>query len=173
MAMSAVVTEHSSWKGLLGCLGTGVVVIGLVVWGVMLVKGRTDKKEARIHAEFLEPWIESVQAGTMAQAWQTLTTEAYRKDRSQAAVVENYRAAMEKLGRPMEVVIRSVISTVELGGGRTFQRTVTRWKWEKEPEVYLTLYLVDVPEAGFRLDAARLGGHNKQITPPNVPEGPW
>ncbi len=171
--MSAVVTEHSSWKGLLGCLGTGVVVIGLVVWGTVFVLGRNAKKEARIQAEFLDPWVEAVRGAKMAQAWESLTTETYRKDRPQAAVVENYRSAVEILGKPTQVEITSVNSTTELGGGRSFQRAVTRWQWEKKPEVFLTLELVDVPQAGFRLDAARLGGRNKQIPSPNVPAGPW
>ncbi|MCB1208094.1 MAG: hypothetical protein KDK97_02145 [Verrucomicrobiales bacterium] len=171
--MASMVSEQSSWKGLIGCLGTGAVVIGLGIWGVMTVWNRNADQETRIRAEFLDPWVQAVRDGTLPKAWETLTTESYRKAKPQATVAETYRSAVEMFGPVDNVRIVSVHGTTELGAGRSYQRTSTRWTWAKGQETVVIFDVVDVPETGFRVDDARLGPGVHQVESSKVAGGAW
>ncbi len=173
MTAKEATTASASWRGLLGCLGTGALVIGAIVWVVIYFVGKSKSVEERLAREWLTPYVEAIRSGRSGDAWENLTTEAYRAKYSREGLEETHRLALERFGAPKTVTITSAFGTTEISPRRKFHSTVTRWDWEKGPRFYLTFELVDVPGEGFRVDAFKFGGRHKQITPNEVPLGPW
>lgn len=170
------VHENTGWKGLIGCLGTGLAVIAAIVFVVIFVRGRDEKVRARIDGEFLQPWLKAAREGTMENAWATLTTENYRKTRPQADVAATYAAAARTFGKPVAVSIHGQ-QGVKVPGQSWHQRTATKWTWENGTTLHLIFNLVDVPGEGFRVESAAPGTFTKSQTgyhpPQGTPDGPW
>ncbi len=165
-------TPKGSWSSCLGCFLGGLVVLGLVVFGVRTMLERSRLKAERIQNEFLRPWVQALRQDP-GLAWQTLTTESYRKAHPQAAWLSHYQGLRQSWGAPGDVRIYTAMGAHEIGPGRSFERVVSYWKWERGPEFYLTFEVIDIPSQGYRVDAIRLGGLEDYIVPKEVPDGPW
>lgn len=171
-------TEISGWKGLFGCLGGGLLVLGLVGGIIWKVSETTRDKTGRITSEFLEPWFDAARDGRMEEAWATLTTDHYRAKYTKEAVAATYREAIKKFGPPRSASVVGVAGTKELLSGRPgYQRVGTRWVFGEDREIYLIFELVDEEGRGFRVDHASPGSFNRTATgyipPEGTPEGPW
>jgi hypothetical protein len=158
-----------SWKRLSGCFGGGILVILLIIAGVGYIRGKVEDTKARIHTEWLDPYLQLIREGTPETSWETLTTEKYRSQYSAVKYAENFRKMSGRIGDLELVTIFSLHGGWEAGAGRTYQTVKTKWKWVDGTEFFRTFELVDVPEVGFRLDKARLGN----LTPKEVPLDPW
>ena len=172
--------EITGWKGLVGCLGTGLLVLGVVGAVVWYFHRKDQDKSARIDREFLQPWFQAAREGRMDKVWETLGTENYRSRNPRAAVDATYRKAVENLGPLQSASVHVATGTTELLSERPAYESVgTKWIFGKDREIFLVFELVDQPGQGFRLDHARLGFTRKTglsggyHPPEGTPEGPW
>lgn len=144
-----------------------------LVFGFRYLQAQNQAKEARITGEWLDPWVAALQSERPWEAWENLTTEDYRKKTPREAWEKTYQTASKAWGKPTKVSIFTAHGAGEVGSGRSYQRTVTDWTFERGQTLLLTFELVDVPEKGYRVDAARLGGRKSYIAPADAPNGPW
>lgn len=173
--MSAV-SGKNSWKGLFGCLGVGMVVVGAAVFWVFQVQRMAEQKLARIDREFLQPWAEAVRGGAMESAWRNLTTDQYRRSFPRGAVESTYHDALLRFGLPVRATLHGQTGT-KTPGSPYLYRTATEWEWESGETLRLLFHLVDVPGEGYRVDRAGIGTLTKSMTgyhpPEGTPDGPW
>jgi len=148
-------------------------VLAGLAFGVRYLLSQQQSKEARIAGEWLNPWVEALKSENPSQAWENLTTEDYRKNTPREAWEQTYQSALKAWGKPTRVSIYSAQGAGEIGSGRRYERTITDWTFERGQTLMLTFELVDVPQKGYRLDAARLGGRKSYIAPADAPNGPW
>lgn len=169
--MSEPSVASSSWKGLFVVLTVAVLVIGGLVAGWRYLSGQAAATEARIHTEFITPYFEALEAGEAERAWRDLTTESYQTRYQQADFLANAATILAAYGKPATVEIVKVTDISE--PGRSFQRVRTDWTWEKGGPLTRIFQLVDVPDAGYRMDGATIDGRSLRVVPDAVAVGPW
>lgn len=165
-------TSGGSWRSCVGCLLGGLVVLGVLAGVGLHFYRRSAAQDERIDAEVIQPWARAAQHDTMAQAYRTLTTEAYRSRNSQEDVVHTYHTAIERWGPPREVSVIVSNGTYDATTERSFQRTRTSWVFERGTTLVLTFELVEDESGTLRVDAVSPGGAG-HLLPRDLPSGPF
>lgn len=167
-----VVQTRSKQGGCLVPLLVALAVLGAVGYGLWWLRGRSVAKEERLRARWLEPWVAAVRADDLARVWPTHTTERYRAGRSLEATQRTYREAVARWGAPRSVTLVSAHGTRDVVAGRSFERVVTSWVFERAG-LYVTYELVEASDGTVRVDGAHPGGYTASRVPNDAPEGPW
>ena len=144
-----------------------------LIAGVGHWRERLTAKEARIRAEWLDPYLAYLAKGTAESAWERLTTEGYRERHEKSDFVGNNQLVRERFGGIVSVEFIRAKPTWESLHDRRFEAVLTKWVWSKGLELNRTFELVDVPGVGYRLDGTKVGGRGGQVVPEEVPDGPW
>ncbi len=173
---STAIPGKSSWTGLLGCLGIGLLVIAAIVTVVILVKRHHEKKNGQMNDQWLAPWTKAIASGSPGDAWDKLTTEGYRKANNKDAYIANYEEVSAKFGPLVSAEILKSTGTKQ-PGREAFQTVHVRSYWgEKKTQINIIIELVQGPDGTYRQDGgytATSGIHDNPGLSGKLPKGPW
>ncbi|MCP5535534.1 MAG: hypothetical protein H7A51_04770 [Akkermansiaceae bacterium] len=165
--------ENANRSGLFGCLGIGVAVLALVAVIVIAINRYQDNKNEEIRTQWLEPWCQAIGEGRAEDAWHTLTTEGYRKDRNKDKYLANYQEASKKWGKLVSATVFNSQGTKQ-PGRPPFQTAKVQTFWEdngKKIQINLYIELIKDADGIYRQDGGYIGSTENPGA--NMPGGPW
>ena len=171
-AANTQVVEKGSWSSLFGCLGVGVLVIGGIIAAWMYFSGKQDSKNEEMRAQWLAPWTKAIAEGRPGDAWDKLTTEGYRKERSKEAYLANYGEASRRFGKLLSAEVFNAIGTKE-PGREYFQQVKVRTRWEKADLIIIRFEVVKSASGEYVQDGGYLGIDDNIGLSGAILNGPW